>query len=259
MNFNFFLALILIIFLEACSTTSIPVLRHETGETLGSNAKSISIRAETSRAIPTPPTQSGDTFSSTQSSNQLSSALLGLNIKYGLLEKLDLKLDTPLLLGGGGWRFNAKYQLFGTPASSSAPGNFAVSAMMSYGKFASRGDVTYSTGSSTSTTSSPTSDATFTQSLSANTIEFSFPVSIKVLEGFIIYSGVYYSILKASGTIDLEDVEVSTSDLGFNLGIQNKIDSVLLNIEGMMLKAENPFSGDSNFEVYFGLSAGLSF
>lgn len=246
--------------LSACSTLSIPVLKHETGETIGVNSKNVSLKAETSRAIPTVPVIDGVTFSSTQESNPTQSGLLGLYFKYGIIENLDLKIDTPFFLGGGGWRLSAKYQLLGAPASSSNAGNFAISAMVAYGNFASSGDVTYNTSSGDASTASvSTGEATYVQSLSATSIEFSFPISYKIFDGFVVYSGLHYSLLKADGTIHLIATEVSTSDLSFNLGIQNKFDTVLVNIEGMLLRAENPFNGESSFESYFGVSAGITF
>lgn len=62
--------------LSACSTLSIPVLKHETGETIGVNSKNVSLKAETSRAIPTVPPIQGVSFSSTQESNPTQSGLL---------------------------------------------------------------------------------------------------------------------------------------------------------------------------------------
>lgn len=81
---------------------------------------------------------------------------------------------------------SAKYQLLGEPASSSNAGNFAISAMVAYGNFASSGDVTYNTSSGDSTTASvSTGEATYVQSLSATSIEFSFPSVTKFLMGLL--------------------------------------------------------------------------
>jgi len=248
--------------LTSCSTVALPVIRNETGETLGANQKQISATIMTGRAIPIIPSSLESAFATSQTTSSPFSSLVGTaSFKYGFLVNLDIRFDTVLLLTGGGWRGTVKYQLLGTPQSSNAAGNFAVSGMLSHGRYASQGSVTYDTASSSSSTSTSSSSgsASYTQRLSTASTDISVPISYRFSDSFAVYSGLHSFISSSEGTLDTSSLEASNFDLGINLGLQIKIDTIRLDLESMMLKVDSPFSGSSEFTLLFGAGGSIVF
>ena len=231
----------------ACSTVSIPVLRHETGETSGQGKLRFRGRFETSKAIVALPDPTIQAFSTEQETSRLQSLLIGIDVRWGLLDRIDLKLDVPIFMGGGGWRFAGKYQIFGSPASSAKAGNFALAAMAGYGKYGSTGGVTYTTADG---------ETDFSQSFSATSIDAGVPVSFRIAVTVAVYSGIHLFLITGDGLLDTSAIETSEMSFGANLGFKVDFDPMYLDLEGMLLQASDPFLDETGFNIFFGLGFG---
>lgn len=252
MNKNFCIAFGFLIF-TGCSTLSTPVLRHETGDTLGAGNTKVVGGYETARMyglIPSTSAASGIA----QDSGVLRSSLMHIGVRYGVLPTTDLQLNTYFKLGGAGWRLGAKRELFKW-------GSLHFALILGYGSHVGKGTVSYSTtaASSTSTSSSSTTggNVDVEQTLGAKQLDFGIPLSYAFSDSLTVYGGFTYYSTSVTGVADTEAVKKSFGDMGFNLGVRFPAYGLEWDIEGAMLSASDPTGG--GMMPHFGLGVGMPF
>lgn len=228
-----------------CSALTTPVLRQETGETLGQGRLRASAQLETGRIVPVVPAAVAlAAVGNTQDSGIFSGLLFSLGGSYGVLPTTDIQLRTFYPLSGGGWRIGLKQQII-------KGSNLAVAGMVGYGHYAAKGNYTINTGS-------PTEVDTV---MSASQVDFSIPVSYRLGSSVWVYSGFNVYMTSLIGVANTEADTASATDLGVNLGVKIKLSPRYdLSLEGaMLLSAGGPFGSEVGHSPYFGLGLGVLF
>lgn len=227
---------------QACGTMGTPVLRHETGESLGTGHFRAMGYVESNRVYPL--VAAGDPAASiAQSSGVFQAAGFGVMGEAGAMDRLDLQLGTSFSAGGGGWRVGAKYQLV-------KAGPWAVAAMFGYGAYSGSDDVEL-------VTATGTEDDTL--SLTGKMWEISFPVSFRFTPAAAFYSGLAFYHAYVVGSAGTEFVSGTANDLGTNLGLRLTFGRVEGDLEAAFLRVYDPFQQSTRFVPYLGLACGISF
>ena len=260
----------------ACSSVTTPVLKHETGETLGQGKAKGGIRVETGRMVPIFPSTMG-LAGIEQTASVFTGQIVAIQGAVGIINKLDLGVGSFMSLGGGGWRVYTKFQALGAPAMGSKSGNFSVAALAGFGRYSSSGSVTYQTsnaGKTEPTTSKQTSGiktavaetsqlelgpGEVQQILSASCFEFSAPVSYRLFDRVALYSGIHLYYIMVSGAANLVGLSDSVFDYGSNFGIKAYLGRFEVSAESAMINATDPFLGTSRFLPYFGVATAFLF
>ncbi len=225
-----------------CASVSMPVLRHETGEALGSGKVRVSASIGTSRVLPTAAASfAGVGFP--QSASLFRGNQIGAKATVGVTPSLDFQLRTVFSPGGGGWSIGVKQQFF-------VSGPFALSAMIGIGRYSGGGTINYET---------VTGSQSLSTVLTANQYDVGVPVSYRFGKDTALYSGLHYYRSSFHGSAGTAIVEDSASDLGVNLGIRQTFGRVDVDLEAMMLKMGGPFTDRVGFTPFLGLAAGLAF
>jgi hypothetical protein len=225
----------------ACTTVSAPVLRHQTGETLGQKRFRIFGHYESSRIFQ--PISTPETVSVPQTNSIFQGSFVGVQAEGGVLPNLDLQLGTYFTSGGGGWRLGGKYQAYRS-------GRIAASAMLGYSAASGTGTVTYMTAAQPIEVS---------QTLSAYTVDLSVPVSFRINPMFAFYGGPMLLRSGVSGSFGGNVVSDTSNDLGANLGLQVTSGMFVGDLELAELKVHDPFADASRFVPYLGMSFGVVF
>ena len=225
----------------ACATVSAPVLRHQTGETLGPKKFRASLRAEKSRIFA--PASTTDTAEIEQEDSVFQGVILGLQAEAGILPKLDAQLGFSLTPSGGGWRVGAKYKVF-------QRGAFAGAAMLGYGASSGSGSVSYAT-----------SDAPIEieQTLSMRILDFSMPVSFRIDPSFAIYGGWMLLRTNVNGSFGSSVVSDISYDPGLNIGVKITHGIFEGDLEFAMIRVHDPFMDGGRNIPFFGASFGILF
>jgi hypothetical protein len=226
---------------SGCTTVNAPVLRHQTGETLGQKKFRVSGHLETSRLFQ--PSSTVETAGIAQNTTIFQGSLLGVQAEAGVMPQLDLQGGANFTASGGGWKAGAKYQFFKNA-------RFAASGMLGYAVSSGSGTVTYLTGAT---------PVEISETLSAQTLDLSVPVSFRVGPMFAIYSGLMLLRSSVSGSLGTLVVSDVSYDLGTNLGM--KITSGIFegDLEFAFLSVNDPFALSRRMVPYAGLSFGVTF
>lgn len=226
-----------------CSTVSAPVLRNETGETLGQKRFRVFGHYESSRIFT--PGEATDPIASgvNQNNSAFQGSLLGIQADGGVLPQLDAQVGAFFTSDGGGWRVGAKYQLH-------RGGRLAVAAMAGYSVMSGSGTVTYLT------TGIPEN---IPQTLSSSTIDLSVPVSFRFGPVIALYGGPMWLHSAISGSYDGLVGADTYNDFGANLGLQFTSGIFTGDLEAAELLVQDPFVGSSRMVPYVGISFGVLF
>ena len=225
-----FLLPLLPLLLAGCSTVAIPVLRHETGDTLGQKGIRVAARVESARMFPAFAAGSA-AINAQQPVDPFVASLVGVTGTIGALPDLDVQLGALWSVNGGGWRLAAKYRFL-------KKGRFAVAAMLGYNAASGSGTITYATGALPAVTP---------QTLSVATKEFSIPVSFRVNSAIVLYSGLMYLHSGIQGSPGLADFAGVTqpswtaNDWGTNLGMRVLWNRFEFDFETAVLDVNDPF------------------
>jgi len=225
-----------------CASVSMPVLRHETGETLGAGKVRAAVSLGTSRVLPV----SAASFAGVgfpQSASLFRGNQIGAKGSVGVTSGLDLQLRTVFSPGGGGWSLGAKQLLVGS-------GPFSVSGMIGIGRYSGGGTLSYETVSGSSSLATV---------LTATQLDLGVPVSYRLGKDTVVYSGLDYYRSSFSGSAGSAIVEDSASDIGLNLGVRQTFGRIEVDAEVMMLKLGGPFTAGVGFTPFLGVAAGIIF
>lgn len=229
--------------LGGCSTMSTPVLRHETGETLGPGKSRLGAGLDSSRMYGLIPSTS-PAVGQAQEVDVLRSSHLWLGGSIGLLTKTDIGLRTYFKLGGSGWRLGVKQGLFKF-------GNLSIAGALNYGSHVGKGSVSY--------LSSTSQAVAVEQVLGAKQIDFGVPLSYRFGNGLVSYGGLTYFSTNVTGVADTVAVTKSVGEIGLNLGVRIPWSGLgrpmEVDIEGAMLSASDPTGGGSM--LHYGLGLGI--
>ena len=226
----------------ACSTMTTPVLRHETGETLGAKRIKVAAKYESSRIYTFVP--SGSPVNGIPQEGQIfQGSLFGLQGTVGVMQKIDFQLGWFLSYHGAGWRVGGKYQIL-------RKNRLAVAGMLGYGADSSSGTVSYFTAMQ---------PLEIDQTLSANTVDLSVPVSYRLTPGVAAYSGLMLFRSGITGTAGGVSVSGLTFDVGSNLGFRLNLDQYEADIEAAFLRIYDPFVDGYRIVPYVGVSVGIIF
>lgn len=226
-----------------CSSLSTPVLRHETGETLGTGKIKAGVNFETSRLYPlVPATASSATVE--QNSSVYHGAFFGLYGAVGIHPRIDIQLRTYNAFAGGGWRLGAKINLL-------AQGRWAVATMFGYGRYSGKGTTTFQTAGQ---------PEDLDQTLSAYNLDLGIPISYRFTPVFALFSGITVYRSGVTGSSGDSYVEATTHDLGVNLGAKFNFGRFEADAEFALLRLYDPFLNTSwRFMPYWGISGGVLF
>jgi hypothetical protein len=225
----------------ACTTVNAPVLRHETGETLGSKHLRVMGHFESSRLFQ--PAATAETAGIAQGNSVFEGSLLGVQVDGGVLPQLDLQLGANFTLDGGGWKAGAKYQFFRSA-------RLAAAAMLGYAKSSGSGTVTYLTSGT---------PVQIDQTLSTYTIDLSVPVSFRINPSIAVYSGLMLLRSGATGSLGNNVVSDISNDIGSNLGVKVTVSMFEGDVEVAYLLVHDPFTDSAHFIPYAGFSFGVKF
>ena len=226
-----------------CATVSAPVLKQETGETLGVKKFRILAHYEMSRIFAPGLPQGGTARKRAQSNSVFQGSYLGVQADGGVLPQLDLQLGANFTASGGGWRVGAKYQFIKS-------GRFAVSGMMGYAMTSGSGTIQYLTSGT---------PQEFDQTLSAHTFDFSIPSSVRATSWLVVYGGPMWMHSGASGSFGGLVVDDTFNDFGFNLGLQFSGWIFTGSIEAAELMLNDPFTASTRMVPFVGVSFGVTF
>ena len=229
--------------LFGCSSMKLPILRGETGESLGAGRLRVNGELGTGRTVPMVPAALAAVTTS-QDTGIFRSPLLGAGVAYGVAGSTDLQLKTFYSFGGGGWRLGLKNQFI-------KGGSFAVAGTVGYGQHSAKGSFDITDSGSTTAVSTV---------LSASQIDLGVPVSYRVGAGSILYSGLTLYLNSVSGSANAEAVSQSFSDFAFNLGFRQNVSARIdLSFELALAKLGGPFGSSAGMVPYFGLGVGVGF
>jgi hypothetical protein len=226
-----------------CTTMTVPVLRHETGETLGSRKFRVSARFESSRMFSfTEGDPNIDRVA--QNSDVFTGSALGLGMTAGLADRVDAQVEGFSNFGGAGWRLGTKVMLL-------RRGRYGVSVMGGYASNSGSGTVRYLTGGF---------PVDLVQTLSAGTVDLGVPASVKMTDHLWFYGGLTWFRSGVNGTLGVNNVSAVVNDLGTNLGARILLGtSVEIDLETALLRFYDPFSDSGRTAPYFGLAASFLF
>ncbi|OFZ71378.1 MAG: hypothetical protein A3K03_00430 [Bdellovibrionales bacterium RIFOXYD1_FULL_44_7] len=245
------ISLFMLVFGSGCASLSTPVLKHETGETLGAGKFRVRGQIETSRIHPLATVDRKSTLSAAQENGVFQGGFLSVQGAAGVHAKVDAQLGAYYTMGGGGWRVGTKYKML-------HKGNFASAVMAGYGRYSGKpSNQSYKTGGS-STDSSATTEATgsveVSQMAAASHIDVSFPVSFRLSPTVALYSGANYYRSDTSGFSELQYVEDSSNDFGTNFGVKLTFGKIEADAEMAYVMISDSLSGGSRFLPYWGAS-----
>lgn len=236
-------SIICALLLTGCASMTTPVLRHETGDTLGSGAYRVRGRLETSRVFPfAPSTVAAQGVA--QDNGVFTGGLVGIEGAMGILNSLDGSLGAFFGVGGSGWRLGTKYKFLGS-------GAFSLAGMIGLGKYSGSGTAKLRTGT--------TGESSVTNTLSATVIDFGVPVSYAFTKETVVYSGLHFFKSSVKGSAATEVVSGSSTDYGPNIGLRFQVSQVEVDVEIMLLKVKDPFGGTSKMIPFFGVAGGIPF
>lgn len=234
---------VLLFLTSACATVSTPVLRHETGETLGAPGKlKAQIRFETSRLFPVVPPDSL-AIGTEQNAGIFKSSLFGFQGTIAAHQRVDFQIAGAIFSRGGGWRIGGKYALM-------KKGNLAVASTLGYGVYSSSGTETYLTAGQ---------PVDVGQTLTVSTIDIAFPVSYRLTPTIIAYGGAMFLFNSVEGAASLVAVTGKPVDFGINLGGRLSLGRFELDLEMAFLYLGDNFMDSTRIIPYFGLGAGVLF
>jgi hypothetical protein len=225
-----------------CATAGAPVLKHETGETLGPKKFRIFAHYEMSRIF-APGTPVGGTAGVEQKNSVFQGSFVGVQADGGVLPQLDLQLGANFTSNGGGWRAGAKYQFV-------KRGRFAVAGQAGYAAASGSGTLQYLTAGS---------PQEFSQTLSAYTVDLSMPASVRILPWLAAYGGPMWLHTGASGSYSGNVVNDTFNDMGLSLGLQFSGWIFVGDIEAAELLIDDPFTASTRLVPYVGVSFGVTF
>jgi hypothetical protein len=225
-----------------CSTLTTPVLRHETGETLGVGHFRFSARMQSSRIFALLPPGSG-AVGVAQRAEVFQGSVFGLNAAAGVFPKFDAQVAGYILQSGGGWKIGGKYEIH-------RRGALAVGGTLAYGASSGAGSVTYLSAGELEDVN---------QVLTSKTIELSIPVSFRFTSNIVIYSGLTYWHSEVSGSVKTSYMVEPANDLGVNLGLRLNIGVVEGDVEVAILRFYDPFSDGMRMLPFFGMAVGIVF
>jgi hypothetical protein len=222
---------------------SSPVLRHETGETLGQGKLRLRGEFETTRVYPLVPP--GSTSMGVQQQDSIfSGTTIGVQIAYGLLEFLDIQGGSSYLFGGAGWRLGAKWGFV-------RMGRWSVAIGSGYGRFSGTGSLSYGLTDGTLLDTD--------QTLSATRFDLSLPVSYRLSPMFALYSGVHFFSSAVDGSTGAAVVSESLFDFGANFGVKFNLDWFEGDLEIATINVDDPFLASRRWVPYYGFSGGIRF
>jgi hypothetical protein len=239
--------LIFLLALTGCGTMSIPVMRHDTGETLLPWDFQIRGSMEFSRDFPfVPPLAPAAGIA--QDGGVYGASLITATGVVGAFPKFNLELQTAFSASSAGWKFSGKYQFYGKPGMTekglAASGKFGIGTYSGQGTVALRVD---SIGTIQS----------FDQSLSSRMFDVSVPVSYRFSPEFAVYSGLTWYHHYVSGSAAGGLISNVANDWGFNLGLKMKFNKFETDVELVFLNVPDAFTESSRFLTFIGVSFGL--
>ncbi len=225
-----------------CSTLSAPVLRHETGETLGPGHFRVLARMESSRIFSLVPGAFG-ALGIAQQASVFTGSIFGFLGSVGVFPKFDVEAQGFLLQSGGGWKVGAKYELL-------RKNGLAVAVNAAYGASSGAGSILYLT---------TTGLTNVTQILASNTVELSVPVSFRFTPSIALYSGLTYYHTEADGVVATTYTLSPMNDMGMNLGLRLNFGMVEGDVEAALLRFYDPFADSMRILPFFGIAGGIVF
>jgi hypothetical protein len=223
---------------------STPVLRHETGEALGGGGKfRVRAQLETSRLFPVVPADIAAPVTANQEGGLFRGGFFSIHGAAGVTKLLDVQLGTFYTITGGGWRLGSKYQLM-------QRGRLAMAGMIGYGRFSAKGTQSFSTVSG---------PVDVSHTLSASSLDISFPVSIRFSKGFALYSGLAYYRSDVTGSADMTGVNDYGNDIGTNVGVKINYGKFEGDIETAFVWMKDTIADSLRLVPYWGFSVGLNF
>jgi hypothetical protein len=229
---------------SGCSTLTAPVLRHETGENLGSGNFRVLAHFDSSRIFPVVP-ENSSAATTLQNGTVFTGSLFGVKGEVGVLSIVDLQAEGFAQMSGGGWRL-------GTKVGIVQLGDFFVAGSLGYGAYSGSGTVTFLT---------PGYPTDLAQSLSATTTDLSIPISYRISPTFTVYSGFTFYHSEAFGTAGSggEGVSYTSNDTSVNLGFRIVYGRYFGDVEAAILHLYDPFTGSMRSLPYFGAAIGAAF
>jgi hypothetical protein len=224
-----------------CATVATPVLRHQTGETLGQNHYRAYGHLERGRIYA--PSTTAETVGFEQKNDIYQSTVIGVVGEAGLFSRFDLQGGASFSSSGGGWRIGGKYQL-------SQKGNIAYAVVAGYSASSGSGKVQYTTEFGTTDIS---------QTLSATVYDVTFPVSYRVSPDLLAYSGLMFLRSRVTGVFNNIGVSDASFNPGINIGFKARKGIFEGDVEIASLWLHDPFSDSSRLVPYFGGSLGVIF
>ncbi|OFZ21555.1 MAG: hypothetical protein A2X94_05470 [Bdellovibrionales bacterium GWB1_55_8] len=240
---RFAAAIVILLAVPGCATMSTPVLRHETGESLGTGRFRASARYETTRTFAAVSDEIVSAGVAEQSTGTFRGTLLGVQVAAGIHANADVQLAGFLTPTGGGWRVGTKYTV-------KRQGPLSIAAMMGYGALSSAGSQSYLTQAQ---------PVEIQQTLSSTTLDFSSPVSYRFSPTLAAYSGLVLIRTAVSGSFGSMVVNTSQTDFGANLGFRLNIGRYEGDIEAAMMRVYDPFTDGYRLIPFLGLGASMVF
>lgn len=224
-----------------CSTMTSPVLRNETGETLGAGRPRLRLGFGAARNYPLVGALSP--AAAVAQSGVYQGSNLYLQGAIGIHTKADMQLGGFVSRSGGGWRIGSKVHV-------GKKGPFSIAVMAGYGAYSSGGTIDYLT------VSQPISEY---QSMSTTVFDLSVPVSIRVLPTTQIYGGLMYFKSSVIGSSGDAAVGSSNNDLGANLGVRVTAGRFEIDGEFAMVSLYDSFTYGSTFVPFYGAAVSFLF
>ena len=225
---------------------SVPVMRHETGETLDPWDFQLRGSVEFSRDFPfVPPTSLAAAV--VQDGGIYGASLITAAGVVGLFPRLNAQIGTAFSSSSSGWKVSAKYQFFG--ATGSASKGLAAAGMFGVGSYSGQGTLAYQTSAGTQN---------LDQSLSSRMFDISVPVSFRFSPEFAVYSGVTLYHHYVSGSSAGGVIANVANDLGINLGVKMVFGKFETDVELTFLNVPDAFTPSSKFLTFFGASFGFA-
>jgi len=228
---------------SGCSTVGAPVLRHETGDTLGEKKVRVFAHFEMSRIFEPGAASDAQAAGISQNNSVFQGSLFGIEGEVGVLPQLDVQLGANFTATGGGWRLGSKYQFI-------RRGRFSVAGMAGFSSGSGSTSVSYITA---------TGQEQLSQTLTAWTLDFSIPASLHVSSLLTLYGGPMMLHSGVSGSYGGTVVSDADNDFGLNLGVRVSSGIFVGDIEAAGLMVQDPFVGGERIVPYAGVSFGVLF